>query len=317
LRKNHQDPFRIFAVCMDDVALNVMRGLAIPEVVPIPIAEIEHGDEALVATKFGRSYVEYYWTCTPTIILRILERHPYIAVLTYIDADLCFYNSTRPLINEMAEHSLLIHEHRFSEHVPYQIFGRFNVGLLCFRNDDRARKVLRDWRDDCIKWCHTRLEDGKFGDQGYLDKWPDRYSYVCITNNIGAGVAPWNQDQYQVRNLFGRVYVDDQPLIFYHFQGLRQLDVSTFAPHLNPIYRYTRSHVENIFVPYFRELAYWRTELARSFAGLPEDYDDGDFSHCSLVTLVGDGFEITPSAQYLRNNLRSIGFKFPGDFIAG
>jgi hypothetical protein len=302
LRKYHPDRFHLFAVCLDDVALNVMRGLAIPGVELITLAEIERGDDSLVAVKPGRSQVEYYWTCTPTILLRILERNPSIDVLTYTDADLYFYGSAIPLIHEMADKAALIHEHRFSEHIPYLRFGRFNVGLLCFRNDDRGKKVLADWRSDCLSWCYERQEDGKFGDQAYLDNWEERYPYICITKNIGAGMAPWNQDQYRVRDHLGQVYINGQPLIFYHFQGLRQLNASTFAPHRNRLYRFTRSHIENVFVPYFRELARWRTVLTESFAGLPETYDEGDFSRCSLVTLVGNSFEATHSAQIIEES---------------
>jgi hypothetical protein len=297
LRRHHADQFRLFTVCLDDVALNVMRELAMPEVEPIPIAEIERGDDRLIATKSGRSRIEYYWTCTPTIILRILEQHPSVDTLIYVDADLYFYNSAETLIHEMASNAVLIHEHRFSKHIPYLSVGRFNVGLLCFKNDDRGIEVLTGWRNDCIDWCYRRAGAGKYGDQTYLNIWPERYPWICITSNIGAGVAPWNQDQYRVTNRFGYPFVSEQPVVFYHFHELRQLAAYTFVPHRNLLYRYTLSHVENIFVPYFRELANVRIELTGSFTGLRGTYDVGDFSRCSIIELSKDGCEVTPSIQ--------------------
>jgi O-antigen biosynthesis protein len=299
LCKYHPGQFRLFAVCLDDVALSVMRGLAIPEVECITLAEIEQGDERLVATKSNRTRVEYYWTCTPTIILRILERCSFIDILTYIDADLDFFSGIKSLISEMGERAVLIHEHRYSAHLPFLGLGRFNVGLLCFKNNSKAREVLTDWRNDCINWCYERHEDGKYGDQAYLDKWPDRYSDICITNNPGAGVAPWNQDRYRIRNIFGQVHVDSHPLIFHHFSGVRQLNPSTFAPLRKRQFRFTHAHIENIYIPYLTELSRWRTELTKTFKGLPEAYDVGDFDRYSVITLLDNGYEVTPSDQLM------------------
>ena len=45
------------------------------------------------------------------------------------------------------------------------------LSVLTFKNDTNGMKALQWWRDRCIAWCYRRMEDGKMGDQKYLDDW--------------------------------------------------------------------------------------------------------------------------------------------------
>ena len=70
------------------------------------------------------------------------------------------------------------------------------------------------------------MEDGKFGDQRYLDDWLDRFNSVVELQNLGGGVAPWNVQQYDITSKRGPVVCkekqsgDEFSLIFYHFHGV-------------------------------------------------------------------------------------------------
>ena len=82
-------------------------------------------------------------------------------------------------------------------------------------------QVLNWWQDACIDWCYARLEDGKFGDQKYLDDWVSRFDGMHELQNLGGGLAPWNIQQYNLQ-------IDKHfDLIFYHFHGYKVLENET------------------------------------------------------------------------------------------
>ncbi len=264
LRQHDASGFTLFVVCMDEITRIMLAQLAIPEVHLIPLHEIEQRDEALLATKRSRSLVEYYWTMTPTIILRILERHRRIDLLTYLDADLFFFSSPQPLFEELGQNSILIHEHRFS---PSQAHlgthnGRFNVGLLSFRRDAHGLPALGWWRERCLEWCFARYEQGKMGDQLYLEDWPERFKGVTVLQHKGGGVGPWNHDQYDIHTSSdGATLVGEDALIFYHFHSLKLASSDLAVPVAHPHYRLTIPGLTHCFVPYLEALAQAQSRL--------------------------------------------------------
>ena len=143
--------------------------------------------------------------------------------MTYLDADLMFFSDPEALFDEMGDASVLITPHRFApEYAHHAINGIYNVQFLPFRRDERGLTTLNWWHDRCIEWCYYRLEDGKLGDQKYLDDWPERFPGVHVLQHSGGGLAPWNISQYDVHEgPGGRVLVDDDPLVFFHYHRLQ------------------------------------------------------------------------------------------------
>ncbi|MDH5740469.1 MAG: FkbM family methyltransferase, partial [Nitrospira sp.] len=258
LRKTESSDWAIFVICMDEMTHVALRALALPNVHLIPLHEIETRDHELLAVKPTRNLVEYYWTLTPTVILRILERNRTVKILTYVDADLFFFSSPQPLFDELGSGSVLIHEHRYS---PKQAHladhnGRYNVGLLSFRRDSNGLTALRWWRERCLEWCFARYEQGKMGDQLYLNDWPSRFSGVVVLKNPGGGVGPWNHDRYDFRlSKESRVLIDDRPVIFYHFHSLKLVVPGLVLPVAHAHYPLTLECLRYCFVPYLRALA--------------------------------------------------------------
>jgi len=221
--KQHVPDFQLWALCMDQLSYMTMMQLNLPEIELIPLEEFEDNDTPLLNAKENRSIVEYYFTCTPSLPLYVLNQNQEIDLITYLDSDLYFFSSPLPIFKALGEHSIAVIEHRFPPNLRFlEDRGLFNVGWLSFRRDKFGLACLQDWRGKCLEWCFDYVEAGRYADQKYLDDWPKKFSNLIIIKHPGANLAPWNIQNHHIYPADGHIYVDNQPLIFFHFQGLFQ-----------------------------------------------------------------------------------------------
>ena len=221
----HCSSFHLYVFAFDNNTLDFLNAQKFPNLTVISLEEFE--DEELLNLKNARSVAEYCWTCTPSIILYALQKYS-LPQCTYIDADLYFYSDPAVLIDEMADKSILITEHRYTPEVDQTPnCGKYCVQFVSFKNDEFGLQALIWWRSSCIAWCFARAEDGKFGDQKYLDDWPQRFKGVHELQHLGGGVAPWNIQQYSFSLIDGKLRGTQIStgkkfeIIFFHFHGLR------------------------------------------------------------------------------------------------
>lgn len=215
--------FRLHVIALDATTARILGGLGLPNLDVVPLGELEAWAPALLVAKTNRRIIEYYFTLTPQLPLFFFDRHPELDLITYLDADLYFYASPEPLFTEMGERSILITPHRYPPHLKAQeVYGLYNVQYQSFQRDAAGLACLERWRDQCLEWCYDRAEDGKYGDQAYLDEWPALYGErLCILQHRGGGVAPWNWSGTPITLRGDTVRVGSDPLIFYHFHGVK------------------------------------------------------------------------------------------------
>ena len=192
----------LYIFAFDDLALDVLRKLNLESTTIISLKEFE--DVELLKIKPTRTTSEYCWTCASSSILYVIEKFN-LPMCTYLDADLLFFNNPRMLTDELGDNSISLSLHRFDPaHDKSAISGKYCVQFVTFKNDERGMEALRWWRNACLDWCYARTEDGKFGDQKYLDDWTERFQGVYVINNLGAGIAPWNISRYDFQLAKGK-----------------------------------------------------------------------------------------------------------------
>ena len=229
--RQHCSEFKIWMLCMDQTTYEILETLDLPGMHPLSLEEFERNDELLLSAKQNRSRIEYYFTCTPSLLLHIFNNWPEVDLITYLDADLFFFASPKPLFEELSNGSIAIIGHRFPPNFQdLERYGTYNVGWISFRRDEHALACLHWWRERCIEWCYDREENGRFADQKYLDDWPNRFKNVVALKHKGANLAPWNVSNHSLYHDKSLIFVDNQPLIFYHFHGLKKITNWLYDP---------------------------------------------------------------------------------------
>lgn len=263
--KQHCSSFQLWVLCLNQACYDVLSQLNLPDINLISLEDFERGDEKLLTAKQNRTLIEYYFTCTPSLPLFVLNKCPEVDLITYLDSDLFFFSTPEPIYQEIADSSIAIIEHRFSPDLRDQEkFGIYNVGWLSFRRDADGLTCLQWWRERCIEWCYDQLETERFADQKYLDDWPTRFPNVVVLQHKGANLAGWNSDNYKIYAKGNRIWVDRQPLIFFHFHGFNQLKMGTH--YINPginVKRYSDAVIfQNIYGKYIRTLIDIKKEIS-------------------------------------------------------
>jgi hypothetical protein len=212
----HASSFTLWVVCMDKEVERQLISLNLSNIKLISIESAEN--ERLLSVKADRTKGEYCWTMTPFVAELVLELVPEAKRVTYLDADLFFYDDPAPFFDEFekSQKKVLITEHAFApEYAQWEaLSGRFCVQFLTFTHSIEALEVMRWWQDACIDWCYARIETERFGDQKYLNKWPTLFEKdVHILQQKNRTLAPWNVSYYMQRQVLKPV--------FYHFHSLR------------------------------------------------------------------------------------------------
>ena len=253
--ERHDSRFTLWVLALDDRAFETLRVLNLDHVRVISLGDFEDGDTALADAKKNRSRIEYIFTCTPSLPLYILDRNPDLDSITYLDSDLYCFSNPQPVFDAFDRYSILITPHRFPPALrERERYGIYNVGVVGFRNDDTGRECLNWWRRQCLEWCYDRLDGERFGDQGYLNHWPEQFSKVLAIDHAGVNAAPWNWMSYRIHQSGAIVHLDDDPLIFFHFHQLRQLNGWLCDPGLSSYGGASSELRRRVYAPYLREL---------------------------------------------------------------
>ena len=265
---------------MDEDTFRILEEAKLDNVILNKLNEIENNH--LLTLKSIRKAEEYCWTLKPVYLLYVIE-HNYIERLTYLDADLFFYDDPERIIETSNNCSVLLSEHDCNFDIKYveDDVGRFNAGIISFKNNFRGRNCLNWWKKQCVKWCYNTTETGQFGDQKYLEQMYERFMEVCPIDVPGVNIAPWNDEKYRIYIKKGNLFINDDRLILYHYCGFRVVDkyscVFMYGNKYSPV-------IHNPYMESIKEAILLVETIDSEFDGsFIEKFNEGRFKVFSLV----------------------------------
>jgi len=242
--------YKLWIICMDEDSFLFLSPKALPFIECLRISELE--TEELKAVKKTRSKGEYCWTVTPFVPRFVFHQDRSISRVTYIDSDLWFLQDPTPIFQEFhnSGKSVMITEHAYApEYDMSKKFGKFCVQFIIFEKDG-SQEVTKWWEEKCLEWCYNRLENGKFGDQMYLNDFEDLFpDKVHILQAKEYTLAPWNASHYNFKKS-----------LFFHFHSVRLL--SDIKIHLG-VYQLPKIVFDQIYLPYFNDLIHAIDEMKK------------------------------------------------------
>jgi hypothetical protein len=242
--ERHVKHYTLWILCVDDEAHAVLTKLQLPNVRLLQLSQLE--TENLLSVKLLRNKGEYCWTLTPFAPKFVFEADQNVKRVTYLDADVWFHDHPKPIFNEFnaSDKKVLITGHAYApEYDMSERSGRYCVQFMIFTRN-QSEEVRKWWEDKCIEWCYARFENGKFGDQKYLDEWPTRFpKLIHEINRAKEFQAPWNA-----------VRANPSDCIVYHFHGLR-IEISDKSIKLKSFgYKIPKTTVSILYIPYADDL---------------------------------------------------------------
>lgn len=242
--ERHVGDYTLWILCMDDEVYEILGSWALPNVRLLQLSRLE--TDELKRVKADRTTGEYCWTLTPFTPRFVFDADHTVQRVTYLDADLWFRKSPWPIFREFESSGkeVLITDHAYApEYDQSAKSGQYCVQFMTFTR--QGGEVVRKWWEErCIEWCYNRSEDGKLGDQKYLDDWTERFSNeVHVLENKEMALAPWNATRFPYGNA-----------VFWHFHQLRISKRRNYLLLYLGDYPLPKTTCLNVYAPYMDDL---------------------------------------------------------------
>lgn len=251
----------LYIFCLDETSARVLTEERLANCTVVTLNDFECAE--LLSIKSMRTRGEYAWTAKPFAIKYVFSKF-LVDECSYVDADLYFYAPPKRLSENLVQSSAVLTPHNFARrHDTSASNGVYCGQFIKFRNDRLGNELLNWWKEQCLRWCYNRHEEGRFGDQKYLEHLALQTSVAVADSAVMA--APWNIARYEFRSEDGEIWALDretlqsQNVVFFHFHGFKLLYEGSLD--LGG-YRVSKSALTHFYFNYAKELKETNKRLA-------------------------------------------------------
>lgn len=180
-----------------------------------------------------------------------------IEQLIYVDPDVFIYSSLDPVFRILNTCSILLtphstspNEHNLQAEISLLMSGTYNLGFIAVSNTSETSRFLAWWENRCLNMAFNDLRSGLFVDQKWINLVPVYFPSVHILRNPGCNVAYWNLHERSIKLEGGIWFVDNQPLVFFHFSGVNVDGGSRISKFTDQFTLENRPELKELFLEY-------------------------------------------------------------------
>lgn len=211
--------------CIDTATYDILVKIAHPRVIVynpdvlMGAGLMLPGTQEYTLAKLKQNDSQYFCWCLASVFTRYIMTHATCDSVTYIDSDIYFYKDIRRLFEKFGDKHCGMFRHRHFDFTKDYVEGKYNVGVVYFRNSTLGRRLLNWWADSVLHKSHPQY--ATCGDQKYLEFFPTVCSptELYIDEGIGHG-ASWQWEIYNLSRLSDGIVIwngEEQELVFNHF----------------------------------------------------------------------------------------------------
>lgn len=205
---------------------------------PFKIIEIEDLEISCFEKLFLQyDIIELNTAVKPYIFDFIFKNEQDVLNVIYFDPDIKVYNSLQELFQNLINYSIILTPHILTpsdshpfgqEEVNFLSTGIFNLGFIGFSRKVESEKILEWWKEKLLDQGYNNPIMHTFYDQKWMNLAPVYFDHVLIEKSPGYNIAAWNLHERELTQLGDIYFVNQHPLIFYHFSGvnIRSSDIS-------------------------------------------------------------------------------------------
>jgi hypothetical protein len=191
----------------------------------------------------------------------------------YFDPDIIVFDSLKPMTDNLVEKHIILTPHINSpindkfdtREIDHLNTGLYNLGFVAVSRHEKSYKMVSWWMERLKKDCRIDLCNGLFVDQHWMVLVPIFYrDIVLVDQYAGYNVAYWNLHERKVTQKADKYFINDVPLIFFHFSGYginkpdevsKYQNRSTFEnrPDIVPLFQYYAQQLKNNFNDYYNQ----------------------------------------------------------------
>ena len=250
----HNNNLHFWICTIDKPSHDLIKKLNLPNTTTIDIASIENNN--LLRAKNNRSITEYCWTVKASFIKFIFKQYRKVKSIIYVDADIYLLSEPSLLFQQFEKNDVLLTCHNFSNRFLhlYKQKGKYNAGIIGFRNNANALQILSWWEKRCIEWCYDQVTSNRFADQKYLEIIEKRYPKVFIAKPLIVNAAMWNIENCKIESQGKNVLINNDLLVFFHFSSFFIISENEFDIWMWEYPKLEEEVKEIIYLPYVRSI---------------------------------------------------------------